>query len=72
MTGPTHYSMAEFRIGEAQDAFRQGDPDGRAASHIAMGQLHATLALTAATALGTSGTETRAWTEVAGTKLSQG
>jgi hypothetical protein len=39
---------------------------------LAHAQIHATLALAAATALGTSPTESRAWADVAGTKFSAG
>ena len=67
MNGPSHYTMAEALIEEAQDILHARDTDGRAAPLIAIGQVHATLALAAATALGTSAAEARAWTGVAGT-----
>ena len=76
MDGPTHYTMAEFLIEEAQSQLRAGDPDGqdgqddRAASLIAIGQIHATLAVAAAAALGPSGADDRAWRDVADTKFS--
>jgi hypothetical protein len=35
-------------------------------------QVHATLALAAATALATTGADSRAWADAAGTKLSDG
>jgi hypothetical protein len=68
MNGPSHYTMAEALIEEAQDILLARDTDGRAAPLIAIGQVHATLALAAATALGTSAAaEARAWTGAAGT-----
>ena len=73
MDGPTHYTVAEYLIEEAQSRFRAGDPDDpddHAASLIAIGQIHATLAVAAAAALGPSGADDRAWRDVAGTKLS--
>ena len=38
----------------------------------AIGQVHATLALAAATAVGASGADSRAWADVAATKLTGG
>ena len=55
-------------MGEAQDKLNAGEP-GRAAFLIASSQVHATLAATAAAALGPSGTEDHAWKRVAGTKV---
>ena len=66
MDGPTHYTMAEALIAEAVDDLRKGDPDGRVAFLIAIGQVHATLAAAAATALGASVTEASDWEFVAG------
>jgi hypothetical protein len=73
VTGPEHFREAERLLTE--EVFI--DPSG---SHVertfemtvAAAHVHATLALAAATALGTSDDEARAWTEVAGTKLSPG
>lgn len=74
MTGPDHYREAEV---QAEAAARAID-DGRweyAKLSLALGQLHATLANTAATAIATlhSAREFRAWREVleTGPKLNQ-
>ena len=71
MTGPDHYRKAEELTATAHDYLGQGDGQS-AAVWAAVAQLHATLALAAATALGTTAADGRAWTEVAGTKFSAG
>lgn len=48
MTGPEHYKAAERLLAEAVDSVAGGDP---APELLAAAQVHATLALTAATAL---------------------
>lgn len=69
MTGPEHYRKAEEHLAEAAEA-APDTPWER--SHLAAAQIHATLALAAATALidGTppsdSHTAYRAWKQVAG------
>jgi hypothetical protein len=65
MTGPGHYFRAEELLvvaGRAQD-------EDDAARVLAIAQVHATLALAAATAVNTPA-DNRAWIDVAGTKLS--
>lgn len=66
MDGPQHYREAE-RLIQAVTT----DP-ATASVLIAQAQVHALLALAAATAIGTTGTESRAWAAAAGTKLSAG
>jgi hypothetical protein len=69
MTGPDHYRKAEELTATAHDYLGQGDGQS-AAVWAAVAQIHATLVLAAATALGTTAADGRAWTEVAGTKFS--
>jgi predicted trehalose synthase len=71
MTGPDHYRKAEELTAKAHDYLGQGEGQG-AAVWAAVAPIHATLALAAATALGTMAADGRAWTEVAGTKFSAG
>ena len=71
MTGPDHYRKAEELTATAHDYLGQGDGQS-AAVWAAVAQIHATLVLAAATALGTTAADGRAWTEVAGTKFSAG
>jgi predicted trehalose synthase len=71
MTGPDHDRKAEELTAKAHDYLGQGE--GRSAAvWAAVAQIHATLALAAATALGATAADGRAWTEVAGTKFSAG
>ena len=67
MTGPEHYLKAEDLLGILAGKERGTFPEEDRV--VAEAQVHATLALVAATALGTSGTEAQAWAEVAGTEL---
>ena len=67
MTGPDHYRKAEELAAKAHEYLGQGDGQASAAIWTAVAQIHATLALAAATALGTSAADGRAWAEVAGT-----
>jgi hypothetical protein len=62
MTGPEHYREAEQLLG----ARRSGESAEDAASRLAEAQIHATLALAAATALAQSGhgDAQRAWQAV--------
>jgi len=59
MTGPEHYLEAEHHLSAASHLDRPGgrpaDPSA-ACHHLAMAQVHATLALAAATALGNTRT----------------
>jgi hypothetical protein len=71
MTGPDHFRKAEELTEKAHEYLGQGDGQENAALWAAVAQIHATLALAAATALGTAA-EGRAWADVAGTKFSAG
>jgi predicted trehalose synthase len=71
MTGPDHYRKAEELTAHAHDYLGQGDGQDSAAVWAAVAQIHATLALAAASALGTAAAEGRAWADVAGTRFSQ-
>jgi hypothetical protein len=64
MTGPEHYLAAEKLLEENQE--HPSSSINKTASLIGQAQVHATLALAAATALGS---DSRQWIEVAGTKL---
>lgn len=71
MTGPEHYKEAERLVaGILQGRYDESERPGSELLTIA--QVHATLAAAAASALGGSVTETRAWASVAGTKHDQG
>jgi hypothetical protein len=72
MTGPDHYRKAEELTQKANEYLGHGDGQESAAVWAAVAQIHATLALAAATALGTTAVEGRAWADVAGTKFSAG
>jgi hypothetical protein len=66
MTGPEHYYEAQQLLADPN----YGEPKGIARSEtIAAAQVHATLALAAATALGASSpVDAQAWRDAAGTK----
>lgn len=68
MTGPDHYRKAEELAHKAHEYLGQGGGQ----ESTAVCQIHATLALAAATALGTTAAEGHAWADVAGTKFSAG
>jgi hypothetical protein len=68
MTGPEHYAEAERLLTDAFNEVREGDP--AEAIVLAQAQVHATLALAAATAVRTREIDNQAWVDVAGTKLS--
>ena len=70
MNGPDHYRRAEELAEEARK-YSSHSP-AAAGTSASLAQVHVTLALAAATALGTSHIETRAWVDAAGTKLSDG
>jgi hypothetical protein len=72
MTGPEHYLRAEDLAGEAYRLLGQGDGQATAAVWAAVAQTHAVLAMAAATAVGASGAETRAWADAAGTGFGSG
>ena len=72
MTGPDHYRKAEELTAKAHEYLGHGDGQDSAAVWAAVAQIHATLALAAATALGTTAAEGRAWADVAGSKFSAG
>ena len=68
MTGPDHYRKAEELAAKAHEYLGRGEGQDSAAVWAAVAQVHATLALAAATALATTGAEGRAWADAAGTK----
>jgi hypothetical protein len=67
MTGPDHYRKAEELAAKAHEYLGQGEGQHSAAVWAAVAQIHATLGLAAATALGTRAADGRAWADVAGT-----
>ncbi len=69
MTGPEHFDMAEALAAEARKHLGQGEGQDTAAVWAAVAQVHATLALAAATALGTRDADSQAWVRVAGTEV---
>ena len=72
MTGPEHYRRAEKLAAEAHKLLGQGDGQASASVWAAVAQTHAVLALAAATAVGASGADNRAWADAAGTRFSSG
>lgn len=67
MSGPEHYGRAEELAAEAHRLLGQGDGQATAGVWAAVAQVHAVLALAAATAIGASGADTRAWAQAART-----
>jgi hypothetical protein len=68
VTGPEHYREAERILTEEISLDPSGAEVHRAfAVAVAAAQVHATLALAAATALGTSAAETGTWADISGT-----
>ena len=67
MTGPEHYVLAEKLVTEDGQVVLGDAARNR---RIAIAQVHASLALAAATALSGSRLDDLAWLEVAGTKAS--
>jgi len=65
VTGPQHYREAERLLSSPEEIDRGDVP--REASIVAEAQVHATLALAAATALAGSGLESAGWRDAAGT-----
>ena len=70
MTGPEHYREAERYLGSLRGRERSYETKEGEESIVAEAQVHAILALTAATALASNAPDLRAWREVAGTKTS--
>ena len=71
MTGPEHYLEAERLLADRHNL--RSDHMGVVAEEVAAhAQVHATLALAAATALAAESLDLRAWRDAAGTKLSGG
>ena len=71
MTGPEHYAEAE-RLLTLADRHSSGATYGQEWTlTLTAAQVHATLALAAATAVGTRDIDNRAWVGAAGTKLSR-
>ena len=68
MTGPDHYRKAEELAAQAREYLGRGEGQDSAAVWAAVAQIHATLALAAATALGTTAVDGHAWADAAGTK----
>jgi hypothetical protein len=66
MTGPEHHRRAEELAAEARKLLGQGEGQDTAVAWAAVAQVHASLAVAAATALGSS----FEWNDVAATKLS--
>lgn len=67
MTGPDHYRKAEELAEKANEYLGQGEGQHSAAVWAAVAQVHAILALAAATALGTATAPGRAWADATGT-----
>ena len=65
MTGPEHYLAAERLLREIDE--RRNAPLDISSRRVGQAQVHATLALAAATALGSG---SQPWAEVTGTELS--
>jgi hypothetical protein len=72
MTGPEHFRKAEQLAAKAGEYLGRGDGQDTAAVWAAVAQVHATLALAAATATGASGADSHAWAETTGTESPAG
>ena len=72
MGRPEHYRRAEELAAEAHRLLGQGDRQAAAGVWAAVAQTHAVLALAAATAVGSSGADNRAWADAAGTRVGSG
>ena len=66
MTGPEHCRCAGELAAEAHRLLGQGDGQATAGVWAAVTEPHAVRALAAATAVGASGADSRAWAGVAG------
>lgn len=69
MTGPEHYREAERLLAERVFVTRHGTEERSFGETVAAAQVHATLALAAASGV-KSPADDRAWADVAGTRLS--
>jgi len=69
MTGPEHFRRAEELAAKAHKLLGRGDGQATAGVWAAVAQTHTVLALAATTAVGTSSADSRAWADVAGTRL---
>ena len=72
MSGPEHYRRAEELAAEAHRLLGQTGSHATARVWAAVAQTHAVLALAAATAVGASGADHRAWADAAGTGFGSG
>ena len=72
MTGPEHYGRAGELAAEAHRLLGKGDGQATAGVWAAVAQTYAMLALAAATAVGASGADHRAWADAAGTGFGSG
>jgi hypothetical protein len=72
VTGPEHYRRAEDVAGEAHRLPGQETARPLRASGPPWPRPHAVLALAAATAVGASGADSRAWADAAGTGFGAG
>ena len=70
MTGPEHYRQAEQLAAEAHKHLGQGEGQATAAVWAAVAQVHAMLALAAASKPAHTMSDEREWVKVAGTRLS--
>ena len=70
MTGPEHYAEAERLLALADRHTKGVTYDQEWTLPLTAAQVHATLALGAATAVGTAGPDGHAWADVAATRLS--
>ena len=70
MTGPEHYAEAERLLALAERHGSGATYGPEWTLTLAAAQVHATLALAAATAGGTAGPDSRAWADVAAARLS--
>jgi hypothetical protein len=70
MTGPEHYAEAERLLALADRHTRGVTYEQEWTLTLTAAQVHATLALAAATAVGTAGPDGHAWADVAAARLS--
>ncbi len=70
MTGPEHYAEAERLLALADRHTRGVTYDQEWMLTLTAAQVHATLALAAATSVGTAGPDGHAWADVAATRRS--
>ncbi len=70
MTGTEHYAEADRLLALADRHTRGVTCDQEWTLTLTAAQVHATLALAAATAVGTAGPDCHAWADVAATRLS--